>query len=440
MRRLVAAIVLALVLTACKPPVSPNFVVIITDDQALSTMDTMPAVQNLLAAHGMTFTNAFVTTPLCCPSRASFLTGQRASYHGVETNMDAGLLDPTTTIAVALQAKGYTTALVGKYLNGYTAPAFPLTPPVGWSSWFAFFGGERYYNYDVNVDGSVVSKGSGTADYSTDVFRDAAVWFIATAQAPFFAYIAPLAPHEPWIPAVRHAGMFAGRPCPATPATLEADTTDKPDYVQAFQEAAHEGQLEENCAAQNLRRETLLAVNDLVAAVVAAVEARGATVLRNTVFVFTSDNGLVDLEHWWEWKQVPYEASIRVPLVVRYDRWLEAQGETTDELVLNIDLAPTLAGMAGATLAYTDGDDWSDFYAGQTGWRVDFPLEYAPSGIPPAWTAVRAAGWKYVLYDDGFEELYDLVADPYELDNLAYVEPTPPLLAVARMRHTELHG
>ena len=434
-----------LLVTGCKAPVPPNIVFIITDDQHVNTLDTMPGVA-ALAAFGITFDNAFVTTPLCCPSRSSFLTGQLVSNHGVLMNTDGLALDPTTTIAYALQAAGYETGLFGKYLNLYTPAAFPVTPPVGWDRWFAWFSLNQYYNYDVNSDGTVLSYGGAPSDYSTDVFAEAALEFVENAPQPFFAYIAPHAPHEPATPAPRHIGTFVARPCPTTPATLEADTADKPEYINAWREVLPPNIQETNCAAQNQRREALLAVDEMVTALVNAVAARGPTALKNTIFVYTSDNGIGDLEHWWLFKMAPYEASIRVPAIVRYDKWIVPKGVSRSELMLNIDLAPTIAALVGVPLPGADGADWTEHYANTTEWRSDFPLEYfAPFGPPletlsPPYTGVRSATWKYILYGDGFEEFYDLAVDPYELVNIAIIDPDNTLLALARTRHAFYHG
>jgi arylsulfatase A-like enzyme len=429
----------------CKAPLPPNIVFIVTDDQHANTLDTMPGVA-ALAAFGITFDNAFVTTPLCCPSRASFLTGQRAPTHGVERNDDGVDLDPTTTIAYALQAAGYETGLFGKYLNLYTPAAFPVTPPVGWDRWFAWYSINQYYNYDVNSDGTVLSYGSAPSDYSTDVFAEAALEFVESAPQPFFAYIAPHAPHEPATPAPRHAGTFVARPCPTTPATGEPDTADKPPYINEWRAVWPPDILETNCAAQNQRREALLAVDEMVTALVNAAAARGPNALKNTIFVYVSDNGMGDMEHWWPFKMVPYEGVIRVPAIVRYDKWIVPKGVTRSELVLNIDLAPTLAAIAGVPFPNADGADFSELYAGNTtAWRCDFPIEYvsAPGTVfevfNPSWTGVRSATWKYVRYADGFEEFYDL-ADPHELVNLAILDPDNLLLALARTRHAAYHG
>ena len=431
-------------LIACKTTVKPNIILVITDDQNADTINgTMPNVQ-ALAAEGITFTQAYVTTPICAPSRASTFTGYRATRHGVETNFHHLSFVPSTSIAVALQTQGYTTALIGKYINNYTQAIFGLTPPAGWNRWYAYFGpgNNLYYDYNINVDGTSVAKGSATADYSTDVWATEAVSFVSTATQPFFAYIAPHAPHHPAVGAPRHIGTFLGATCPTTDATMEANTDDKPQHIKDARADAPGDVFDTNCEWRNERRDALLAVDEMVDALVDAVAARGPTVLANTLFIYTSDNGLSNLDHWWQWKEVPYDASVRVPLVMRYDALFTTKNITRSEPILNIDLAPTLAGVAGATLPGRDGRDWIDYYRTPSiGWRTAFPMEYWDDTIlaTPTWTGVQTTAYKYVHYIDEFEEFYDRVTDALENENVAYLNPSDSRLPTARALHDTMH-
>jgi N-acetylglucosamine-6-sulfatase len=196
--------------------VAPSIVLIVTDDQRADTLDVMPTVQSELADNGVTFTEAFVTNPLCCPSRASILTGQYSHSNGVFGNdpPNGGFagFDDSATLATWLQAAGYRTALVGKYLNGYEGT---YVPP-GWGEWHALSGGQSYYDYELNENGVLGEYGSEPADYSTDVLSAKAAAFVRETSGPLFLFFAPLAPHFDANrfaaePAPRHADLFTSR-------------------------------------------------------------------------------------------------------------------------------------------------------------------------------------------------------------------------------------
>lgn len=225
----------------------PNIILILTDDQRYDTLPYMPYLNGTLAEESYTFTNAFVTTPLCCPSRATLLTGQSAYNHGVTTNYrptgGATVFEDAYTLPRALKANGYRTGLFGKYMNDYdflqAQLGVPYIPP-GWSEWFAFH--ERisngvanswYYDYTVNDNGTYVDYGQSPAAYSTDLLTQKAVEFIETTDEnkPFFLYLSYWAPHTAPIPAARHAGAYADEPPWLPPSYNEADVSDKPDYI-----------------------------------------------------------------------------------------------------------------------------------------------------------------------------------------------------------------
>jgi N-acetylglucosamine-6-sulfatase len=197
---------------------SPNFVVIVVDDLDSGSVSYMPAVNRLLAERGASFSRFFATTPLCCPARASILRGQYAHNHRVlrNTGDDAGFTafhesgHESDTIATELDAAGYETALIGKYLNGYTArrQESGYIPP-GWDFWVAGVDHDAYdsFNYDLNVNGEIVRHGDHTRDHMTDVLAAHALDFLdqsAGSNQPFFLYLTPYAPHSPSIPAPRH--------------------------------------------------------------------------------------------------------------------------------------------------------------------------------------------------------------------------------------------
>jgi arylsulfatase A-like enzyme/plastocyanin len=331
--------------------------------------------------------------------------------------------------------------MAGKYLNGYGYDQSTYVPP-GWDRWVAFVnidGQGSYYNYDLTVDGAVVHHGSSEADYSTDVLAAEATNFIATTDPaqPLFLYFAPKAPHGGAIPAPRHAGAFDDLGPLRPPNFNEPDVSDKPAWVQSIPPLSDTliAHIDESAKGQY---GTLLAVDDAIGAIVQALADSGR--LSNTMIVFTSDNGHAWGEHrWWE-KRVPYEESIRVPMVIRYDP-LTSSSWTDDRLVLNIDLAPTFASLAGISGQPADGSDLLTLLSGQPPgtWRQDFLVEnYGPETLLPSYCAVRTEHSIYVRYGTAEEEFYDLDGDPYELQNAASDPARAAVLATQRARIREL--
>jgi arylsulfatase A-like enzyme len=403
-----------------------------TDDQRWDSLDVMPATLERLAGEGILFTNSFVTTPLCGPSRASFLTGQAVRNNGVDYN-SVLLFDPSSTLATWAQDAGYRTAMIGKYLNHYHLQS-PEIPP-GWDHWNAYLLG-GYYNYELNENGVIVSYGDRPEDYSTDVLRDDALRFIdENADAPFLLFLSLFTPHIHAVPAPRHEGLLADTPPWRPPSFFENDLSDKPGWVKFVRQLRIGGgplamfnYIRKRDEAHVKELESLLAVDDAIAAILDRLEDHGLD--DDTIVVFTSDNGLHWGEHYLGGKYNGYEESIRVPLVIRYPRLIpEAREE--DALALNIDLAPTLAELAGIPAsAPVDGDSMVDLLCGDVeGWREDFALEYfIPRGFDgmPAYIGYRSQRWKYLVSIYGFEELYDLEGDPNEMDNLLRTEPDEP--------------
>jgi arylsulfatase A-like enzyme len=409
---------------------------ILTDDQRWDTVRFMPHVREELVSNAMTFQNAFVSNPLCCPSRASILTGNYSHttdvysngppHGGWQTFHDGG--SEGSTIATWLHDAGYHTSLVGKYLNGY-GPDEVFVPP-GWDHWVGVEDSpHRYYNYTLNVDGSIVSYGSAPEDYSTDVLAGYAVDDIAgvPADQPLFLYLATAAPHFPATPAPRDKGTGAGLHLRWPPSFNERNMDDKPRYMWHLSEVdpqrqkLHYGRMVES----------LQAVDDAVHDVLGALEAAGR--LGNTMIVFTSDNGLAFGEHRWTSKLVPYEESIRVPLLIRWDG-VVPPGSIDRHIVANIDFAPTFAEAAGAAASVVDGRSLVPLLSGAAvdwGGRV-LLLEHTERGrseggshlpTPPTYCGVRTSHRVFVHYASGFEEYYRLTADPFELRN-AIDEPS----------------
>ena len=424
MRRLLLAVLACSALSpatarAQEPP--PNVVVIVMDDMRWDELDRMPTVQRELAGRGTTFTDAFVVNAICCPSRASILTGDYSHTTGVYRQEPSfgrwDSFEDSSTIATWLDGAGYDTALVGKYLDGYQHGALTGYVPAGWDRWVAFVRSD-YYDYSLTIDGEVVSHGDDPSDYATDVLATQAVSFIESAEDPFFLYFAPPAPHEPATPPPGPAAITFDHAIeePRPPSFNELDVGDKPAYIRARSILDRDRVAQLDRFAED-RRLALQGADAAIGRLLGSLESKG--VLDDTLIVFTSDNGLLLGEHRWTKKEVPYEEAIRVPLVVRYDRFgLDPRLDAN--LVGNIDIAPTIAELSGAPAPPTDGRSLAPLLRGApVGWRSDLLVEHLEGGNPvPTYCAVRSEHLKYVRYATGEEELYDLASDGYELTNL----------------------
>ena len=444
----------------------PNMIFVLADDLDCASAQKMPNLRSLLAEGGTSFENAFVSQSLCCPSRATILTGLYAHNSGIKGNKppdggfekfrDEGLEEDT--IAARLQEGGYRTAFFGKYLNGYGVDDPGYVPP-GWEEWYGKLKEQKLYDYDLNENGEEVSYGSEEEDFFTDVLSEKATNFVeraAPADQPFFAYVAPTAPHGPATSAEHHEGAFADEEAPRPLSFNEEDVSDKPPPIRdakpiSEQEASNIDDYHRQ------RLESMLAVDEMVGALVKELEAAGE--LENTYIFFTSDNGWFSGEHRiHSGKDRAYEESAHVPLFVRGPGI--APGTEVEELALNTDFAPTFAELAGISFP-ADGRSLAPLLYGEEplSWRSTILLEKLPTeeggedagkakgkakgksksktgagsvpksgvGGSPSFWAVRTATHKYVEYDNGERELYDLQNDPYELENL-YESADPSLI------------
>lgn len=408
--------------TAAAASTRPNIVVILTDDQRSDTVWAMPNVQSHLVAKGITFREAFVSNSICCPARATFLTGNYAHTTGVYSNRrpfgnvwgfrEGGA--ERSTIATWLRRGGYHTSYIGKYFNTHWRRVAP-----GWDEWRALTSG-RYESFVVDVNG-VHRRVTGR--HISEYLAERATGFIRRRKgkaAPFFLYLSTPVPHAPATPLPRHAGAFSDLPPYESPAFNEEDVSDKPAFIRGYP-------LQDPATVETWRRRqlaSLLGADEMVGSVFAALEETGQ--LTDTIVVYTSDNGLAWGDHRLKGlhKAVAYESSIRVPFIVRYDRLLGGVARVEDRLVSNADLAPTLAALAGVRRPAVEGRSLRPLLAntGST-WRNAILLEnqggmWAYDAMP-AYCGVRFSDWKYVLYASGEEELYDLALDPFELDNRA---------------------
>jgi N-acetylglucosamine-6-sulfatase len=414
------------------PDLRPNIVIVVTDDQSFDSLPHEPPVMPRLQAmiedpndHWISFDNAFLNTPLCCPSRATILSGRFSRHTLVQTNGLANLLDDSSTVATWLHDSGYYTGLFGKYLNGYPFGYRPFVPP-GWDRWL----GRRqagqsnlYYDYVLVNQGFPVYHGNASTDYSTEVYATAAKEFIRTAPAdrPFFMEVTPSGPHRPWTPAPRDVGAYADMAIDAPPSVGEVDVSDKPAWVRGLPSMPAD-RLRQLEGIHERSFETLRSVDRLVGGVVDALRERG--VLDRTVIFFLTDNGFSFGAHRWAGKGCPYDECVHTPFFVRVPG---AVPHVDDHVISNVDLASTLAELAGTEPASpVDGRSLVPLLEGSqvTDWRDGAFLEYVGDRHIPPWRAIRTKDFAYVEYATGEREFYDLSgalgrADPGELDNRA---------------------
>jgi N-acetylglucosamine-6-sulfatase len=437
----------------------PNIVQVMTDDQTVESLRLMPRVRTLLSARGVRFPNHFATYPLCCPARATWLTGQYAHTNGIRGNQGpyGGYRKIASRLSNSLPAwlrrSGYYTGHVGKFLNGYgrgTLPGNDTEVPAGWDEWYgslddpdAYAGGTyTMYGYTLNENGQVVHYGS-TPDqevpgtYQTDVYSVKAEDFIrrrAPTAKPFYLSVAPLAPHgeagangtfttaanNPRA-APRHEGVLGSEPLPQPPNFNEADVSDKPAEVRTRP-------LLGNVAINGIRNryrsraESLLAVDEMVQNLVNALRDSGE--LKNTVLLFTSDNGFFHGEHRVPLGKVRvYEPSVRVPLIIRGPGL--PRGKVRRQLTGNIDLAPTILDFANARPGgMLDGISLLPLMRDRLlnpGRAIVLEAffnqeeEGDPTEPVNRYRAVRTDRYVYVQYGTAERELYDLDSDPYQL-------------------------
>jgi arylsulfatase A-like enzyme len=411
----------------------PNVVVIMSDDQTVDSLQYQKHVLNEIGKHGATFDNSFVNYSLCCPSRSTFLTGLYAHNHHVVGNAPprGGFvrferIDADNDLPLWMQATGYYTGEVGKYLNG-TGNVNPTEVPPGWNEWDGVAGPVNFYNYTLNENGTIVNYGEQPSDYLDDVITGKAVDFIhrnATGPSPFFLYVAYKAPHggpphpsgqrcangAPE-PPPRHFGQFANTPLPEPPDFNEADVSDKPRFVQQTPLLTPERIASEQTLYQ-CELESLQGVDDGVNSIIDALKTAGT--LKNTLIIYTSDNGFFHGEHRiYTGKVKVYEPSIRVPLLMRGPNI--PSGVHVRDMVINADLAPTIVAAARARKHTHRIMNGLPIISDTQHPRRLLGRRLLIEG--DNFHAIRTQRYKFVQYDDGEQELYDEQVDPYELQN-----------------------
>ena len=422
---------------AAQTAARPNFVFILVDDLRYNALGCTghPFVKtpniDRLAREGMNFVNAFVTTPLCSPSRASFLTGQYVRTHGILDNTNRSEAShKLVTFPKLLRDAGYRTAYIGKWHMGNDP-----TPRPGFDRWVSFPGQGQYIDPRLNVDGRDI-QASG---YMTDLLNRYALEFIQQKDdRPFCLYLAHKAVHGPFTPADRHRDLYVGVTVERKPSakdTLEGKPVLRrplPESRQGKQAGPGQrpGGPTDEVILNQLR--CLAAIDEGVGQLYEALRASGQ--LDNTLFVFTSDNGYLWGEHGLGDKRAFYEESIRIPLIARYPRLIRP-GSVAKGMALNIDIAPTFLELAKAPVPKSrQGRSLVPLMAGrEAGWRQSFLGEYyEEKQFPriPTWEGVRTQRYKYIHYVNfpEFDELYDLEKDPYEMNNLISDRSAQPVL------------
>ncbi|XP_032446074.1 N-acetylglucosamine-6-sulfatase isoform X1 [Xiphophorus hellerii] len=448
----------------------PNIVLILTDDLdvALGGLNPLTKTKKLIGDAGITFTNAFVASPLCCPSRASILTGKYPHNHHVINNTLEGNCsssawqksqEPQTFPAFLKSFGGYQTFFAGKYLNQYghsDAGGLQHVPP-GWSYWVALEKNSKYYNYTLSVNGKAQKHGADySRDYLTDVLANRSLEFLQykSSYQPFFMMVSTPAPHSPWTAAPQYQDRFNDTKAPRDP-NFNVHGKDKHWLIRQAKTPMSNSSVQFLDDAFRKRWQTLLSVDDLVEKIVKRLEIRGE--LENTYVFFTSDNGY----HTGQFslpldKRQLYEFDIRVPLMVRGPNIKPNQ--TSQMPVANVDLGPTILDIAGYYVNKTKMDGMSFLPIMQQGkmnsssWRTDILVEYEGEGrnvSDPACpllgpgvsecfpdcvcedaynntyacvrTVAPSANLQYCEFDDNevFVEVYNVTADPYQLNNIA---------------------
>jgi len=387
----------------------PNIIIMVSDDQRFDTMEYMPLTQKAIFDQGVTFTNGFVTSPLCCPSRASILTGMYVRDHGVYNN-DTELFHET--FIDIMHKNGYYTGLIGKYLNSWKGEMRPE-----FDYWVAFSKGEsRYYNPRLNVNGTWSRHQD---QYITYAFGDYAVDFINKASKknkPFVLLFTPNAPHQPAQPADEDKGLLKDLPPFRPPSFNEEDMSDKPSWL-ATRPLLTPEEIQESDIFRRDQILTLFSLDRTIDQVMNALKESGE--LDNTFILYLSDNGKFWGEHRITSKNAFYDEASRVPFAIRYPALIPNPYIDTDHAVANIDIAPTALALAGIPIPdWMDGKSILDLFANSSTWREGVMLEgYPDRGLYSAFHTGKYVYAETLDGDSTFLEFYDLQKDPYQMNN-----------------------
>ncbi|XP_058955120.1 N-acetylglucosamine-6-sulfatase [Pocillopora verrucosa] len=470
----------------------PNIVFILTDDQdvVLGGLTPLKKAETLIGQHGVKFDNMFVTSPLCCPSRSSILTGQYIHNHRARNNsISGGCSSPgwqqgpeKHSVSTYVKKLGYRTFFGGKYLNQYGMPQVggPEHVPPGWDEWVGLVGNSRYYNYTLSVNGNPEKHGDTYAsDYLTDILKEHAVSFIneqSEASPPFFMMVATPACHAPFTPAPQYKDNFNTSKAPRTKSFNTAGGPTKHWLIRNTPHPMKDSSINASDSIFRNRWRTLLSVDDLVDQVVQALD-KGKH-LENTYIIFSSDNGF----HLGQFslpqdKRQLYEFDVRVPFMIRGPG--VTANKTSQSPILNIDIAPTIVELAGgkapesmdgrSILPLLKADGESSHKGGNANWRTDFLVQHfgegdlkiggcpqLSPGVSCCWpNCVCEDAWNntyscvrslsssedmmYCEFNDkeAFVELYDIKKDPDQLTNIVK-KVAPKFLAKKHSRLVDL--
>jgi len=442
------------------PRSAPNIILVQLDDatKAQYTTTSMPFTRRYMARRGTTFSDYLVTSPLCCPARASILTGQYGHNNGVLKNTYENLRHPGNVLPVWLQRAGYRTAHLGKFLNNYeTTLKDDAEVLKGWDEWFTQLEPQRYLNYDISRNGERVSFGDAPHDYLTRVLTARALELIdefSMDDEPFYLQLDYYAPHSgakegrchgSALPDPIDEGRFAGASVPDSPALREPDRSDKPPFIRGLPRLTARRRTEADvryaCAIESLR-----AVDRGVERIASRLRAVG--LLDETALVLSSDNGLFYGEHGIpEEKHFPYREAYEVPLQIALPTGPGEAGKTVGVPAASIDLAPTFLQLARAEPCASedrcrtlDGRSLLPALDGITkgfahrarGIELTLTENREPYDRVCEYYGIRLGRWSYIKHvsaakpgqecrPSGAVEIYDLEADPHQLENLAGV-------------------
>lgn len=407
---------------------SRNVIFILSDDHRYDFMGFMNTPEFLetpnldrLAEEGAHLQNAFVTTSLCSPSRASILTGMYPSKHGVVDN-DSPMKEGNTFFPQHLQKAGYETAFVGKWHMGHHHD----DPRPGFDHWVSFRGQGVYNDPELNIDGERIQRKGYISDLLTDYAAD---WIKKPREKPFFLYLSHKAVHAEFQPAERHQGKYenAELTYPPSMADTEENYRGKPRWVKEQRDSWHgvdylyHGDMDFDTFYRRYC-ESLLGVDESVGRILQTLEEQG--LLQSTLVIYMGDNGFCFGEHGLIDKRHAYEPSMRVPMLAFCPEVIK-QRTKIEKMVLNVDIGPTVLDAAGvATPETMDGSSFLPLLSGKDiPWRDEFYYVYyweRPFPHTPTMFALRTDRYKYITYHGIWDtdELYDLENDPREMQNL----------------------
>ena len=408
-------------MTPCLPAAPLSVLLVLMDDMRADQLSLFTETLSRVSDHAQVYERAYVTTPMCCPDRASLLSGGYAApQHGVLSNSGsyggAHRFDDGTTLATRLQGAGYHTALLGKYMNGYDALE-PYVPP-GWSLWWGWLDEQPWLGFEV-VKGVSTATASGVGQrtpygaYVVDAQRTEALKLLSEldAETPSFLYLTFLAPHSPHTPALADAGAFADFVYRGG-AFMEADLSDKPEWLRAWPVLADEAQAAADLDHQQ-QLESLLSVDRAVAALLDQLSSSGRGA--STLLILTSDNGMMWGEHRLFDKGYAYEESVRVPLLIAHPSLSPRADQGL--VAVNLDVPALIQSVAGLPVEGEGIDLGARLCDADAPTRDHINLQFWPVSLPQ-WAAVVTEEHKLIQHATGELELYDLRTDPTEATSL----------------------